>query len=48
MNTHRKTHHKIKNDVKNFKCLICTEQFLRRDKLNEHLLQVHQSAMIAG
>lgn len=49
MRTHRNTHktRKEKNDVKHFKCLACPESFVRRDKLNEHLMQVHEAAMIA-
>lgn len=47
MKTHRNTHRKVKNEVKSFKCLICPEKFLRREKLNEHLRQVHEAAMIA-
>lgn len=49
MKTHRNTHRKAKNEVKvkGYKCLICPEKFHRREKLNEHLRQVHDSAMIA-
>lgn len=45
MKTHRKTHHNVQNEVKTFKCLICMESFIRRDKLNEHLMQTHQAAI---
>lgn len=47
MRSHIKTHHINKENTRNFKCLICPVSFRRRDKLNEHLMQVHEAAMIA-
>lgn len=45
MNTHYKTHQKEQKELsKPYKCLICPETFIRREKLNEHLSHVHQAA----
>lgn len=42
MKTHYNTHQGIhRAQSKNYRCLICSEAFPRREKLNKHLRQAH-------
>lgn len=44
LKTHQRTHEKEHGELpKNYKCLICPQLFVRREKLNEHLVQAHQA-----
>lgn len=44
LKTHLKTHEKDQEEPpKNYKCLVCPQAFIRREKLNEHLFQAHQA-----
>lgn len=45
MKTHCNTHHREQNELKSLKCLICSETFVRREKLNEHLKLMHEAAI---
>lgn len=44
LKTHQKIHEKDQGESpKNYKCLVCPQVFVRREKLNEHLVQAHQA-----
>lgn len=45
MKTHCNTHHRDQEEPKLFKCLICSESFIRIEKLNEHLKAMHDAAI---